>query len=152
MTFSCPTSNAKHGVQQPVSLPQLQLHFYGDDSEIDLQGMDPKYKIWSWMPLQQLPQNVVDAKKDMYEQVCVCLCAWLFKNPAPVSLWAHTQACLCPWIAFMDACANFTQEGTHQGLDACACVGRVAEVLCSTPCNTISDMVCSCLYPCMWTQ
>ncbi|KAF5841313.1 NUDIX hydrolase domain-like protein [Dunaliella salina] len=45
------------------------LHFYGDDSEINLETEDKEFKTWAWMPIQELAPNVVPFKRLVYEQV-----------------------------------------------------------------------------------
>eukprot|EP00983_Pelagomonas_calceolata_P055284 1144078-Pelagomonas_calceolata.AAC.2 len=54
-----------------AALPALQLHFYGEDTEVNFESVDghKEYKVWSWMPLPSLPPNVVESKRGMYEQV-----------------------------------------------------------------------------------
>ena len=47
----------------------LQLHFYGDDSEIDVETDDREFKQWTWLPLQELTQSVVSFKRLVYDQV-----------------------------------------------------------------------------------
>lgn len=45
-------------------------HFFGDDSEIDLtHGGKPEFTEYTWLPMEQLPQEVVHFKRGVYEQV-----------------------------------------------------------------------------------
>lgn len=60
----------------------VQLHFYGDDTEVNLETEDKEFKTWTWMPMQELVPNVVPFKRLVYEQVgtwtgeCVGVCKY----------------------------------------------------------------------------
>jgi len=48
----------------------LQVHFYGDDAEVDLtNAQDKVYAVWNWIPMKDLSKNVIAEKRTMYEQV-----------------------------------------------------------------------------------
>ena len=48
----------------------LLLEFEGDDDEIDLTCHgSPEFSEWRWMPLHELPEKVVDFKRDVYRRV-----------------------------------------------------------------------------------
>lgn len=48
----------------------LLMEFTGVDEEIDLSCHGtPEFSEWRWMPLEELPSNVVHFKKDVYEAV-----------------------------------------------------------------------------------
>ncbi|GAX74168.1 hypothetical protein CEUSTIGMA_g1617.t1 [Chlamydomonas eustigma] len=45
------------------------VHFYGDDSEINIFTRKRAFKQWRWINIQDLPQSAVPFKKDVYQQV-----------------------------------------------------------------------------------
>jgi len=45
------------------------LHFYGDDSEINVETKDREFKRWQWLPIQDLAASVVSFKKEVYAEV-----------------------------------------------------------------------------------
>lgn len=48
----------------------LLMEFEGDDDEIDLTCHgSPEFSEWRWMPLNELPEKVVDFKRDVYRRV-----------------------------------------------------------------------------------
>lgn len=48
----------------------LLMEFEGDDDEIDLTCHgSPEFSEWRWMPLHELPEKVVDFKRDVYRRV-----------------------------------------------------------------------------------
>lgn len=44
-------------------------HFYGDDSEINLDTDHKEFKQWRWMTLADLPGSVVEFKREVYAEV-----------------------------------------------------------------------------------
>lgn len=46
------------------------LHFYGDESEIDLShGGHPEFSEYTWMPLDAMPAEVIHFKQEVYAEV-----------------------------------------------------------------------------------
>ncbi|CAL8463525.1 g3059 [Coccomyxa elongata] len=46
------------------------MYFYGDESEIDLEKYgEREFSEWRWMPLEELPLEVVDFKRQVYKKV-----------------------------------------------------------------------------------
>ena len=46
------------------------LRFTGDDSDIDLAADErPEFEAWRWLPINELPDVIVDFKRDLYCQV-----------------------------------------------------------------------------------
>jgi 8-oxo-dGTP pyrophosphatase MutT (NUDIX family) len=45
------------------------LRFTGDDSEINLDTAHKEFDAWCWMPIDQLPDSVIDFKREVYQQV-----------------------------------------------------------------------------------
>ncbi len=68
---------AIHHYARPTQSPCFQhnnirflAHFFGDDSEIDLShGGKPEFTEYTWLPIEQLPHEVVDFKQGVYAQV-----------------------------------------------------------------------------------
>lgn len=53
----------------------LLLHFHGDDGEIDISCHGtPEFSEWKWVRLQELPDNVVEFKKGVYQEVARHFC------------------------------------------------------------------------------
>lgn len=56
--------------QHKIFQCRFLAHFYGDVGEIDLShGGKPEFKEYTWLPIEQLPQEVVHFKREVYEQV-----------------------------------------------------------------------------------
>lgn len=49
------------------------LEFLGTDSDINIQTVIPEFCEWKWSEPQQLPNIIVDFKKDLYTQLLVIL-------------------------------------------------------------------------------
>ena len=45
------------------------LRFTGDDKEINVKTKDPEFIDWKWIKIDELPQNIVDFKKKIYEDL-----------------------------------------------------------------------------------
>ncbi|CAL5223788.1 g6356 [Coccomyxa viridis] len=46
------------------------MYYYGDESEIDLDAHgEREFSDWRWMPLEQLPEEVVEFKREVYRRV-----------------------------------------------------------------------------------
>jgi putative (di)nucleoside polyphosphate hydrolase len=45
------------------------VQFTGSESEIDLNLHTPEFSRHTWMPLEELPERVVDFKRSMYSEV-----------------------------------------------------------------------------------
>ena len=48
------------------------MHFWGDDSEIDISGRGgnrPEFDAWQWVPLADVPRLAVDFRRSVYEEV-----------------------------------------------------------------------------------
>lgn len=48
------------------------MRFLGDDREIDIRpkdGLKAEFDDWRWVPLTEVPANIVPFKRDVYEQV-----------------------------------------------------------------------------------
>lgn len=46
------------------------LRFTGEDADIDLEADDrPEFDAWQWLPMERLPEVIVDFKRDLYRQV-----------------------------------------------------------------------------------
>lgn len=53
-----------------LPLRRFLAHFFGDESEIDLShGGKPEFTEYTWLPMEQLPHEVVHFKQDVYAQV-----------------------------------------------------------------------------------
>lgn len=61
-SLTCFTSMRHHN--------RFLAHFYGDVGEIDLtHGGKPEFTEYTWLPIEQLPLDVVHFKRGVYEQV-----------------------------------------------------------------------------------
>lgn len=47
------------------------IRFIGDDKEINLQTENPEFIEWKWVYPEELPDLIVDFKKDMYKKLLV---------------------------------------------------------------------------------
>ena len=45
------------------------LHFLGDDSQIDLNTVDPELRDWKWVTIDELPDLIVAFKRSLYNQI-----------------------------------------------------------------------------------
>ena len=45
------------------------LRFTGEDKEINVKTKDPEFIDWKWIKIDELPQNIVDFKKKIYEDL-----------------------------------------------------------------------------------
>ena len=45
------------------------LRFTGDDKEINVKTKNPEFIDWKWIKIDELPQNIVDFKKKIYEDL-----------------------------------------------------------------------------------
>ena len=45
------------------------LRFTGDDKEINVKTKNPEFIDWKWIKIEELPQNIVDFKKKVYEDL-----------------------------------------------------------------------------------
>ncbi len=45
------------------------LRFLGDDAQIDIQTDHPEFTKWRWSPVDELVDNIVPFKRDVYRQV-----------------------------------------------------------------------------------
>ena len=45
------------------------IRFIGDDKEINLQTENPEFIEWKWVYPEELPDLIVDFKKDMYKKL-----------------------------------------------------------------------------------
>ena len=50
------------------------LRFTGDDKEINVKTKDPEFIDWKWIKIDELPQNIVDFKKKIYEDLVEEIC------------------------------------------------------------------------------
>jgi putative (di)nucleoside polyphosphate hydrolase len=45
------------------------LRFLGEDSEIDIEGHEPEFRHWTWVPPDELVRRIVPFKRDTYTAV-----------------------------------------------------------------------------------
>lgn len=67
-TYKC--SVRQHYVKYDGQVQQWYLmRFTGNDSEVNLFTAHQEFKAWQWMPLLELPDSVIDFKKELYIEV-----------------------------------------------------------------------------------
>lgn len=53
------------------------MRFTGEDSDVNIQTVDPEFRAWKWAEPAELPAMIVPFKKMLYEDVLQAFSAWL---------------------------------------------------------------------------